>query len=30
MESPKDRDERYRGWVVLILWIIEKIIKKGG
>jgi len=29
-DKANERHERYRSWVVLIFWIIEKIIKKGG
>jgi len=30
LSANDDRHDRYRSWVVLLVWIIEKIIKKGG
>lgn len=25
-----EKNDRYRSWVVIIIWIIEKLLKKGG
>jgi len=30
LNANEDKHERYRSWVILIIWILEKLIKKGG